>query len=45
MLENGIAMKSMSIFEGVPKNLLYTAVPNEKNEKQVLEVINNILNY
>lgn len=43
MLEKNIAMKSMAIFEGVPKNLVYSAVPNKENEKEVLEAVKSIL--
>lgn len=43
MLQRKIAMKSMAIYAGVPKNLILSAVPSKKNVKRVLLAVREVV--
>ena len=43
MLDKKITIKSMDIFEGTPKDLVYSAVPKSKDRKKVIKAIKDIL--
>lgn len=43
LLTKKIAMKSMAIYEGVPKNLVITAIPKRKDFARVMKALSSIL--